>query len=793
MARKILLADDSVTAQNMGRKILTDAGYEVLTVNNGSAALKRVAEHKPDLIVLDVYMPGYSGLEVCLRLKDSPDTARIPILLTVGKLEPFKPEDARRVRADAFIIKPFEASELLGALTRLEDRVVPQSDNQRYGTSANGIERFGSDSSTRRSESADDTETGWKNRLRFPSKKPKEPEPEPEVDYTTPAGFRSFRREPPKAPPKPTLANAPATEAVTARQEPVLVPDIPRDITPEELDALSALAAKLDGPALKIDNIAPADEAGPSTTAAAEARNETIPEAKSDVKAETPVEAKSDAEPAAAEIASVTPVEPPVSTPAEPVPAETAKDAMASTEPATAFSVPEFVAAPVDRADEPLFASAPQVPEENKSQAEVANEPRESAETAVPEVDAMAAQLPPVEVAAKAEDEPKIEVEAKAEEQPAVEVQSEAAELPVAEPVAKVEDQPPAELPSKAEDQPKAEEILQAAPVVDVPQETAVIEERAPTEEELAEALRLLTPSQIPMDSAEERAEISAREALVAAGAALAEEVTRSAGSNRWAAEVVTLSPEEASASLEAEMFQAVITPPAIVSESEQGPNTVAVSVAATENEAAETTVTASTESGAQTPVEAPAEQSATTPAAASAGFAAASEPAREDSQATETPEAPADEVAATTFADGVPYSEPEATPEESSMPGSSEMAEPVEAGPAERQEDQYNNSEDAAGGQDSMAKDATGKTAKSNWHQIRSGATPAAATDVVEAAKQALPTEEAPKAMAAAAAADGASASASDSSTIASIVDSVLADLRPKIVEEIAKKLARK
>jgi len=54
LARKILLADDSVTAQNMGRKILTDAGYEVITVNNGSAALKKIIEHKPDLIVLDV-------------------------------------------------------------------------------------------------------------------------------------------------------------------------------------------------------------------------------------------------------------------------------------------------------------------------------------------------------------------------------------------------------------------------------------------------------------------------------------------------------------------------------------------------------------------------------------------------------------------------------------------------------------------------------------------------------------------------------------------------------------------
>ena len=81
MARKILLADDSVTAQNMGRKILADAGYEVTTVNNGSAALKKIAELKPELIILDVYMPGYSGLEVCQRLKDAPETARIPVIM----------------------------------------------------------------------------------------------------------------------------------------------------------------------------------------------------------------------------------------------------------------------------------------------------------------------------------------------------------------------------------------------------------------------------------------------------------------------------------------------------------------------------------------------------------------------------------------------------------------------------------------------------------------------------------------------------------------------------------------
>src|SRR5256714_2275047 len=141
----------------MGRKILTDAGYDVITVNNGSAALKRVGEHKPDLIVLDVYMPGYSGLEVCARLKEAPETSRIPILLTVGKLEPFKPDEASRVRADGFIIKPFEASELLSALTRLEDRMVPSSEGSRFGTSVSGIERFSGDSSAK-SGGGDDTD-----------------------------------------------------------------------------------------------------------------------------------------------------------------------------------------------------------------------------------------------------------------------------------------------------------------------------------------------------------------------------------------------------------------------------------------------------------------------------------------------------------------------------------------------------------------------------------------------------------------------------------------------------------
>ncbi len=219
MARKILLADDSVTAQNMGRRILSDAGYEVVTVNNGSAALKKIAESKPDLIVLDVYMPGYGGLEVCQRLRESKDTARIPILLTVGKLEPFKPEEARRVRADAFIVKPFEASELLTALTKLEDRIVPQPAPYKPGRFAKAMSALESDAP---SNEYGDLDSGWKSRLKIPAPQSRVPDVEPEE----------------QAEPRKTETRK------EKEQQPVEIPAaVPRDITPEEIAAIHAAAA----------------------------------------------------------------------------------------------------------------------------------------------------------------------------------------------------------------------------------------------------------------------------------------------------------------------------------------------------------------------------------------------------------------------------------------------------------------------------------------------------------------------------------------------------------------------
>jgi CheY-like chemotaxis protein len=107
MPLHVLLADDSVPAQNMGKKILVDAGYDVLTVSNGLEALRKIAENAPDIAILDIFMPGYTGLEICERLRASAATAALPVILTVGKLEPYRPEDGEHVHSNAVIGNQF--------------------------------------------------------------------------------------------------------------------------------------------------------------------------------------------------------------------------------------------------------------------------------------------------------------------------------------------------------------------------------------------------------------------------------------------------------------------------------------------------------------------------------------------------------------------------------------------------------------------------------------------------------------------------------------------------------------
>jgi two-component system, OmpR family, alkaline phosphatase synthesis response regulator PhoP len=82
--RTILLVDDVPDALAIGRLLLAGQGFEVITAEDAAAALQRIAESKPDLIITDLIMPGMNGLEFCRTLRERADTRAIPIILYTG-------------------------------------------------------------------------------------------------------------------------------------------------------------------------------------------------------------------------------------------------------------------------------------------------------------------------------------------------------------------------------------------------------------------------------------------------------------------------------------------------------------------------------------------------------------------------------------------------------------------------------------------------------------------------------------------------------------------------------------
>src|SRR5262249_19893492 len=116
---RILMVDDSPHAQRLGERILSDEGYEVVTVSNADSALIRLDDADPDLVIADTVMPGRNGYDLCQYVKMSPRHKHVRVILTAGVLEPMNEIDVQRVQADATVKKPFEASALLAAVKPL--------------------------------------------------------------------------------------------------------------------------------------------------------------------------------------------------------------------------------------------------------------------------------------------------------------------------------------------------------------------------------------------------------------------------------------------------------------------------------------------------------------------------------------------------------------------------------------------------------------------------------------------------------------------------------------------------
>jgi DNA-binding response OmpR family regulator len=109
---KILVVDDVPENVRLLEAVLVSRGYEVLTANDGRSALERVRTGEPDLILLDVMMPGLDGYAVCSQLRANDDTAVLPVIMVTSSIGQEKTK-AIEAGADDFIPKPFNHDELL--------------------------------------------------------------------------------------------------------------------------------------------------------------------------------------------------------------------------------------------------------------------------------------------------------------------------------------------------------------------------------------------------------------------------------------------------------------------------------------------------------------------------------------------------------------------------------------------------------------------------------------------------------------------------------------------------------
>ena len=108
MAKKILLVEDEAKNRLLITDILKYHGYEVLEAQDGPKGLNLAKEQKPDLILLDIMMPGMDGLEVCRLLREDAATATIPVVMVTALYEEKVIAGAIERGADGYIVKPID-------------------------------------------------------------------------------------------------------------------------------------------------------------------------------------------------------------------------------------------------------------------------------------------------------------------------------------------------------------------------------------------------------------------------------------------------------------------------------------------------------------------------------------------------------------------------------------------------------------------------------------------------------------------------------------------------------------
>ncbi len=116
--KKILIVEDENCLLRLECILLTSKGYDVMGVSDGEEALKIISDYKPDLVLLDVIMPGIDGFEVCRRIKSDPKFDHIPVVMLTAKKKPQDIQKGEVVGAASYITKPFKSSTVIETIQK---------------------------------------------------------------------------------------------------------------------------------------------------------------------------------------------------------------------------------------------------------------------------------------------------------------------------------------------------------------------------------------------------------------------------------------------------------------------------------------------------------------------------------------------------------------------------------------------------------------------------------------------------------------------------------------------------
>lgn len=123
--RTILVVDDEEDIRLVLEARLAAAGFRVETAANGMEALSKIRTSPPDLVVLDLMLPGIDGFGICGMVKRDQRFSRIPIVMLTARVQSNDRKTSAKLGADAFVAKPFQAEELIGRIRELLSPVPP--------------------------------------------------------------------------------------------------------------------------------------------------------------------------------------------------------------------------------------------------------------------------------------------------------------------------------------------------------------------------------------------------------------------------------------------------------------------------------------------------------------------------------------------------------------------------------------------------------------------------------------------------------------------------------------------